>query len=406
MPVFKYSALNEHNEITRGNIDAKSADEASGMLASEGQKIISIREDMFARSSSGRRSIRSISSAEIAAFCKQLNIITRSGISIIKGLIMVRDQTDSKKVRELADNLSKSIQKGCCLSEAFRNCGFRLPLLLVNMVQVGEISGNLDEIFKKMADYYENDTRTRKKMISALIYPCILVCVAVGVIIIFTFFVLPGLVEVIQENGTELPLITRILMGSSRFVADNLLLVLGSIAGVIIFYLKILPFEIKRRLKTAILFRAPVISRVAVDFITARVTRTMGILMNTGLPMLTIMDTLEKVVGNDRVAKGISEAKDRINKGESLSASFEQIGFFDSMVTNIISISEETGTLAESMVDIADYYDERFDTGISKAISMLEPMFTLIMGGVVAAILLSVMLPMFNMIGSLSNNGG
>ncbi|MGE5328017.1 MAG: type II secretion system F family protein [Deltaproteobacteria bacterium] len=404
MPVFKYSALNEHNEITKGSIDARSADEVYEALAAEGQKVINMREEIFARSKAGKQISKSISSSEIAAFCKQLNIITKSGISIIKGLIMVKEQTDSKKVQELADNLSKSIQKGCCLSEAFKNSGFRLPLLLVNMVQVGEVSGNLDEIFRKMADYYENDTRTRKKMISALIYPCILVCVAVGVIIIFTFFVLPGLVDVIQENGTELPLVTRILMGSSRFVADNLVAVILSIIAVIVLYKKAVPYEVKRKLKTAIIFKTPVVSRVAVDFITARVTRTMGILMNTGLPMLTIMDTLEKVVGNERVAKGISEAKDRINKGESLSASFEQIGFFDSMVTNIISISEETGTLAESMVDIADYYDERFDTGISKAIAMLEPMFTLIMGAVVATILLSVMLPMFNMIGSLSAN--
>jgi len=404
MPVFKYSALNEHNEIIKGSMDAKNAEDVREALASEGQKIINMREDMFARSSSGKQTLQSISSAEVAAFCKQLNIITKSGISIIKGLIMVRDQTDSKKVQQLADNLSKSIQKGCCLSEAFKNCGYRLPLLLVNMVQVGEVSGNLDEIFKKMADYYENDTRTRKKIIAALIYPCILVCVSIGVIIVFTFFVLPELVGIIADTGGELPLLTRVLMGTSRFVADNLLLVLGSIAGIIIFYIKVLPFEIKRQIKTAIVFKTPMISRVAVDFITARVTRTMGILMNTGLPMLTIMDTLERVVGNERVAKGISEAKDRINKGESLSASFEQIGFFDSMVTNIISISEETGTLAESMVDIADYYDERFDSGISKAISMLEPMFTLIMGGVIAAILLSVMMPMFNMIGSLSNN--
>jgi len=404
MPVYKYSALNEHNEIINGSIDATNTQEVREVLAAEGQKIVKIQADLFARSDAGKQRFVSISSSEVGAFCKQLSIITKSGISIIRGLQMVRDQTDSKKVKELAENLNKSIQKGCSLSDAFANCGFRLPLLLVNMVKVGEVSGNLDEIFKKMADYYEKETRTKKKIVAALIYPCILVCVATGVIIVFTFFVLPELVGIIEENGAELPLLTRIMMGTSKFVASHLLAVFLSILGLIIFYIKVIPFEAKRRFKTFMLFKVPVISRVAIDFLTARVTRTMGILINTGLPMLTIMDTLEKVVGNDKIAQGISEAKDKINKGAALSASLEQMGFFDNMVTNIISISEETGTLAESMTDLADYYDEKFDTGIAKAIAMLEPMFTLIMGGVIAAILLSVMMPMFNMMGALSGN--
>ncbi|MGE5472697.1 MAG: type II secretion system F family protein [Ignavibacteriales bacterium] len=402
MPVYKYSALNEHNEIINDSIDAESPEEVRQLIAAEGQKLIKIKADLFAKSRSSKQEIRNISSSEIAAFCNQLSIITKSGISILKGLQMVRDQTDSKKVKELADSLNISIQKGSSLTDAFKNCGFRLPMLLVNMVQVGEVSGNLDSIFKKMAEYYEKETRTKKKISSALIYPCILVCIATAVIIIFTFFVLPELVGIISENGVELPLLTKILMGTAHFVANNLAAVLLSIAALVVLYIKAVPYQFKVRCKTYLMFKTPMISRVAVDFLTARVARTMGMLINTGLPMLIIMDTLEKVVGNEKLSKGISEAKDRINKGESLSASFEQIGFFDNMVTNIISISEETGTLADSMNDLADYYDEKFDSGIAKAISLLEPMFTLIMGGVIAAILLSVMLPMFNMIGSLS----
>lgn len=404
MPVYKYSALNEHNEIIKGSIDVGRPEEVRSILASEGQKLIKIRTDLFAKSSSGNQKFKSISSSEIAAFCNQLSIITKSGISIIKGLQMVRDQTDSRKVKELAESLNISIQKGSSLTEAFRNCGYRLPQLLVNMVQVGEASGNLDSIFKKMAEYYEKETRTKKKISSALVYPCILISVAIIVIIIFTFFVLPELVGIISESGVELPLITKILMGTSRFVADNLIAVLLFIAALIAFYIKAVPYGFKQRVKTYIIFKTPMVSRVAVDFLTARVTRTMGMLVNTGLPMLTIMDTLEKVAGNEKLSKGIAGAKDRINKGESLSSSFEQIGFFDNMVTNIISISEETGTLADSMNDLADYYDEKFNSGIAKAISLLEPMFTLIMGGVIAAILLSVMLPMFSMIGSLSGS--
>ena len=144
------------------------------------------------------------------------------------------------------------------------------------------------------------------------------------------------------------------------------------------------------------------VNGVAKDFMTSRFTRTMGILIQTGLSMLTTLETLEKVVGNDVVSRGIAKARDNINKGESLSVSLEQMKFFDNMVINIIAIGEDTGNLCESMLDLADYYDEKFDSGVARLISLIEPIFTLGMGGVIAVILLSAMLPMFDMIGSIS----
>ncbi len=403
MPKYKYTALDDTSSIVKGQMDAGSEAELKELLAAHGQKLIKVHTNILSKSLSGKARTIPISSDEMAVFCKQLSIITRSGISIHKGLIMVRSQSTNKKIRDLAENVSMGIQKGSSLSNAFRNSGFRLPLLFINMVQVGELSGNLDEIFRKLAEYFEKESRTRKKITAAMIYPVILIFVSVGVIAIFAFFVLPQLVEIIQDSDVQLPIITRIMMGSSEFVVENKIYIALGIILLAVLYFKGIPYEKRRKFFDSLMLKMPAVSGVARDFLTARFVRTMGMLVKIGLSMLTILETLEKLVGNDNLRKGIAQARERINKGESLSSSLEQIGFFDSMVTNIIAIGEETGNLGESLLDLADYYDEKFDSGVSKLISMIEPAFTLGMGAVIAAILLSAMLPVFDMIGSFSN---
>lgn len=400
---YKYSVLDSNNSIINGELEALSLNEAKEVLLAEGKKIISVKPNIFSKEYLFGSTAKTLTSQELALFCKQLSIITKSGISIIKGLIMIKGQTRNVKLIELCENIYTRIQKGCSVSVAFKTSGYRLPLLLINMVEIGELSGNLDDIFKKMSDYYEKEANTKKKIVSSMIYPCILICVCIGVITLFTFYILPELVKVIQDTGGKLPFITQALLSSSRFVANNLGYIAIGIVALIIVYKRYVPYSFKYRIKNFFLLKLPLISEVTKDFITARFVRTMGILVKTGLSMLVTLETLENVIGNENVRHGIGMAREKINKGESLSVSIEQIGFFDPMVTNIISIGEETGSLDTALLDLAEYYDEKFDSGISKLISLLEPSFTLIMGVVIGTIVLSAMLPMFNMISSFSN---
>lgn len=400
---YKYTALDQNNNVITGSIDAASEIQARDILASQGQKLIKIKREALAKAGPGEKSI---SGPEIAVFCKELSIITKSGISILKGLAMICSQSHNRRIRQLAENINVGIQKGYSLSEAFKNCGYRLPLLLVNMIRIGEVSGNLDDIFRRMADYFQKEAALRKKVVGAMIYPAILLCVSVGVIIIFTFFVLPQLVEIIEDTGGKLPLITRIMMGSANFVKDNIVYIIIALIVLAIVYVKGIPYEMKNKAKGWLMLRIPGAAGISKDFITTRFVRTAGILFNTGLPMLVILDTLEKVIGNEEVGRGIAAARDNINKGESLSNSLQQIGFFDTMVINIIAIGEETGRLSESLMELAEYYDERFESTVARFISLIEPAFTLGMGAVIATILLSAMLPMFDMIGNMSNMMG
>lgn len=405
MAVYKYSALDETNSVVKGEIEAPNEKEAKLILLEQGRKPIRISEDIFSKASSRASKDKKISGEEIAIFCKQLSIIARSGISIIKGLLMVKEQSNNKKIQELSNNLYINVQRGCSLSEAFRSCGFKMPLLFINMVQVGEISGNLDNIFKEMAAYFQKEIQTNKKVISSLIYPCILLCVSVSVIILFTFFILPEMAKTIIDLGGKMPALTTFLMDSANFVKKNILYIFIGIIILVVLYKKSIPDALKTKVKGYLLFRLPMISEVSKNFMTARFTRTMGILLRTGLSMLDVLETLERVMGNETLSKGIAKTREKLNQGESLSSGLEQMKFFDPMVTNIIAIGEETGNLADSLLDMAEYYDEKFDSGIAKLISMLEPMFTLGMGAVIATIILSAMMPMFNMMGNLSGGG-
>lgn len=405
MPRYKYSALDETNQIVKGYVDAEDENEAKARLAEEGKKPIRLEVDLSSKISFQVSSYPKLSNTEMAVFCKQMSLILRSGLSIMKGLVMVKNQSVSKKVRNLAESTSIGIQKGYSLSEAFEKSGFKLPLIFINMVKIGEISGNLDEIFKKLADYFEKNAKTQRRIIGAMVYPIILICVSIAVISIFTFFVLPELVNIIQEAGQELPLITKLLMAFSYFTKDNWLYILFSVILLIGGYLKVVPDYIKKKVMNFLISRIPGLEEIMKDFITARFARTMGILINAGLSMIIILDTLEKTIENDIIKKGLVEAKEKVNKGEGLSESLEKIGIFDSMVTNIIAIGEETGKLEEVLLDLADYYEEKFDEGVSRQLSFIEPAFTLGMATIIAAIIVSVLLPIFNMIGSFSNLG-
>lgn len=395
---FKYSALDERNEIIKGQIDAYDESEAQKMIAELGYKPIRIT---MSGVGSKKDKLGKFSSDEIALFCKQLSIITKSGISIIKGLLLVRNQSENKKIKLLAENLHIGIQKGCSLSEAMKNCGFRLPMLLINMVQVGEVSGNLDDIFKKMTDYFEKDSKTKKKIIGAMIYPSILLVGSIGVIALFSFLILPQMMGIVIDSGGKMPLITTFMMGSAEFVKNNILYLSIGAVILITLYFKAIPYEFRRKMIDAILFKTPGVAGVTRDFMTARLTKTMGILIETGLSMMVTLETLERVMGNETISKGIAGVREGVNKGESLSKSMEKMGYFDNMVVNIMAIGEDTGNLGESLLDLADYYDEKFDSGVTKLVSMIEPMFTLGMGAVIGTILLSSMLPMFNMISTM-----
>ena len=397
---FKYSALDERNEIIKGQIDAYDEIEAQNMIAEIGYKPIRLTMAGLG-SGSAKDKIKKMSSDEIALFCKQLSIITKSGISIIKGLLLVRNQSDNKKMKLLAENLHMGIQKGCSLSEAMKNCGFRLPMLLINMVQVGEASGNLDDIFKKMSAYFEKESKTKKKIIGAMTYPGILLVGSIGVIALFSFLILPQMMELVIDSGGKMPVITKFMMDSADFVKNNILYMLIGAAILITLYLKALPYEFRRKIVDVLFFKTPGVAGVTRDFMTARLTKTMGILIETGLSMMSTLETLERVMGNETISKGIAGVRDGINKGESLSKSMEQMGYFDNMVINIMAIGEDTGNLGESLLDLADYYDEKFDTGVTSLVGMIEPIFTLGMGAIIGTILLSSMLPMFNMISTM-----
>lgn len=404
MITFKYSVLDKNNNIVNGNTKAISADEVRDMLIAEGYKIIKIKADAFSAGLSIYSRSKKVSGEEIALFCKQMSIITKSGISVIKGLSMIRSQSDSKKIQGLCENIYTNIQKGYSIFDAFKNCGYRLPLLLINMIKIGELTGNMDQIFKKMTEYFEKENRTKKKIKGAMIYPIILITMSVIVISLFLLKLLPQMSSVVQEAGGTLPEFTQLLLNASAFLNKNY-----QYGGIVLFAFIVIfkwgtPLSFKVKIKDLFIFKMPVLNVVTRDFVTARFVRTMGILVKTGLPLLTVLETLEHAIGIDSIGKKIREVQDGINKGESLTSSLEHMGYFDGMVTNIISIGEETGTLDDSLLDMADYYDEKFDNGVSKLISLIEPIFTLGMGVIIGGIVISVMLPMFSMMSSMSGD--
>jgi type IV pilus assembly protein PilC len=402
---YNYSALDRNNNIKKGSISSSNIEEAQRVLLEQGFKIIKIKLNLSSILSLASNRPKKISPLEIALFCKQMAIISKSGISITKGLMMVYNQTNNKNVKKLSENLYTNIQKGQSVSDAFKNSNYRLPLILINMIKIGELTGNMDEIFKKMREYFEKEASTKKKIVDSMIYPGVLITMSIVVINVFLLKVFPQMTSVVSESGGHLPTYATYLLKVSDFIRNNYKAILTTLISIITVIAFFIPISIKEKFKSFIIFNVPFIKTVTKDFVTARFVRSMGVLIKTGLSLVIVLETLQHAIGITSIEKKILEVKDRISKGDSLSLGLEQIGYFDSMVTNIVTIGEETGTLDESLLDLADYYDEKFDDGLKKLISIIEPVFTIFMGIVIGAIVLSAMLPMFDMIGSLSRRG-
>jgi type IV pilus assembly protein PilC len=334
----------------------------------------------------------------ISVFCRQLHIILKSGVNILNGLDIVRDQLHNKTLRKLVDKLFDDVQKGLSLSEAMADSGDLLPPLLVNMVSVGELSGNLDEILGQMAVYYEKENYMKDKLSSALTYPVILLSAAVIMVVFFLNFVMPEILGLLTDSGGDLPLLTRIVIAVSNFLRNYFLVISGIVIIILIAVRAAVPLEKRRRKLHSLLNKTPVLGVSIRNVVTSRFTRTASMMLRGGIPILFVLEAVGKVLNNSIAEIGIKAAVEGVKRGERLGDNIASCGYFDPMVTHMINIGEETGQLDSILESMADFYDKEAETSLMKMMSMVEPAFTILVGIFIGILIIAMVIPMFNMI--------
>lgn len=396
MPVYEYEAKSISGSTVNGKIE--SVDETAVVDSLRKMGYYPMKIKMYRQGIDlSLEDFSRVKLKDISIFCRQFSVIITSGISIIRGLEIVKQQSENSKLRKILTKVLDDVQRGNSLSSAMmKHKSF--PTMLINMIEIGEASGTLDRILERMATYYDKEYKLNQKVKQAMTYPIIVCIVAIGVVVFLMTSVIPTFVGMLTSSGvTTLPLPTRIVMGVSNFIRFKWYLIILFIA-IISFLFYIYKNSDSGRLRIDKLkLGMPVFGKILKKIITSKFARSFGILMGSGVPLIQNLSICSNIVGNAVIKEVLAFTSEQVKKGESIGDSLETKKIFPVMLTQMIKIGEESGTLDDVLAKTSDFYDNEVDTATAQLTTMIEPIIIVVLGAVVGFIILSVMLPMFEM---------
>ncbi len=392
MPKFKYQAFDEELKVIKNSIVDDDIDLATDQLLNKGYQIIWIKQITSLSDLSYKRTL---SEELLASYCGEIATILDSGVSILRGLEILYEQSDKKNYKKVVFDVLTNVRKGMNLSLAMEKTGV-FPSLLTDMVESGEISSHLTEILTSMENFYAREASIKGKIRSASIYPMILLAVSIGMILFFNFFVFSEL-KTIFEDLEELPALTNALIGSLEYLNSNPFVVISVIIAAILFAYGLMQIEGVKYFIDKLTLRIPVFGRVRMNILSSRVASSMAVFIRSAVPLVKVLSVVQSIVANAYISKLMGEAKEEITRGQNISDAFEDVQAFDSMMVQMIRIGEETGKLEEMLFKLADIYEKKSETGIERMVSLIEPVFTLVVGVLVAIVIVAMAMPIFDM---------
>lgn len=398
MANFKYKAINSKGQRVEGSQSASSESQVREMLLSNQYYPLSIEKERSKRSFSFNRKVKL---KDIAVFSRQFYVMLDSGLPIGKALNILTEQSDNPKLREALIGVNADIKKGETLSSSMRKRKDVFPNLLTNMIDAGEKSGNLDIILKRMAEYYEKETKIRGKIKSAMIYPLVLAVVAIIAITFILTFVMPTFVQMFEENNVELPMSTKMVLDTSKILGKYGIIIFLILVIAIILLGKYLKSEKGQYILSVINLKIPLIKKLTQKIIVSRFTRTMGIVSSSGISLITSLEIVASVVGNKIAEKELLKVKEKVLKGEGLGDSIMKIKIFPPMLASMVKVGEEAGSLDSILDKTADFYDDELEREIQTATALIEPAMIVFMGIIIGFLIISILTPMFRMYNSI-----
>ncbi|MHC1685747.1 MAG: type II secretion system F family protein [Clostridiaceae bacterium] len=396
MAIFKYKAMNQMGERIEGTYTASSKNEVMEMISSNNYYPLGIEEVI--ESAKIELSIgKKVKVKDIAIFCRQFYTMLNAGVTINSALNILSTQLTNKKLREVTAKMEEEVKKGQTLSESMREHKNVFPDILISMVETGEISGNLDGVLLRMSSHFEKEFKINNKVKSAMMYPAIVSGVAVIVVTGLLIFIVPTFINMFKSSGTELPLLTRMVLGLSDIVTNYGIFILIGLAIIVFFISRYFKTVNGKIISSKIKLSIPILKTLNKKVITSRFTRTLATLLSSGVSLVQSIEIVSTVVGNQLAQDALIKVKEDITKGEGLASAIKKCDLFPSMLHSMIMIGEEAGTLDDILNKTADFYDEELETSIQQATSMIEPLLIVIMGVVIGIGVIGLMMPMFDM---------
>lgn len=397
MPGFNYTAINRNGKRVRSSLDASSIETAKSSLRGAGYTILDIKEQTTLNRDIEIPFLGKPKAKDMAVFCRQFVSILRAGVSVASVLSMLGQQTSNKKLRAAIREMQADVEKGESLATSMRRHPKIFPAILVNMVAAGESSGNLEESFRQMELYFDRSKRTKSKVTSAMIYPCVLIVVMIVVLIVMMTKIIPNFLKTFEDMDAELPKLTQGVMAVCEWFESwwwvPLLVLAALIVGGVLFHRT----DKGRHFFGWLARKTPVVGNLTVKTACATFCRTMEVLIGSGLTLTDSMDLAASNMGNIYYLEAIRDARALVAEGTPLRESLVRTGIFPPMVSNLVGVGEETGDLQSMMGKVADYYDEEVDEATKKLLNLMEPAIIIFMAVFVVIIVLAIYLPMINM---------
>lgn len=401
MSTYVFKAMDMTGGKARGEIEADSKQAVSDQLKSRGMIVLDIA-DKHASREIELSFMKSVKAADLAVFSRQLATMISSGLSILRALYVLEEQTENKFLKETIVQVRKDVEAGMSLSGAMESHPKVFTPLFVAMTSAGEAGGLLEDSLKRVADQLEKDASLRRQVRSAMIYPTLILVFAVGVMLALVAFLVPVFEGVFKEFGGELPAITKVSVLMSKIVTQYWWAMFGTMGAAVFGFLKWKKSKVGRPQWDRFRLRVPMkIGTLVQEIAVARWSRTLSSLISAGVPLLLALEITGKTAGNIVVEDAMGGVIASVKRGGTISEPLSKTSVFPTMVTHMVGVGEETGALDQMLGKIADFYDDQVDASVKMLTSIMEPIMILVIGGIVGFIVISMYLPMFTVYNSI-----
>jgi len=338
-----------------------------------------------------------ISTREFLVFNQELATLLKAGMPLVQSLDLLKGRVESPVFRSVLDDVHERVRGGAALSESFGAHGDMFPSIYTASLVAGERSGSLDAVLRRFVEYTKVVSTLRRKTLSALVYPAILVSLAIVLVAIIVLKVIPAFSDFYSGFGAQLPLATRVIVAFSDIVRSQLVTVLiVLVGGSIAFYVWLKQPGQKARFDRAIL-HVPMLGDIATKFATSQMARTLATLLGGGLPLVNALEIASRSVGNQFIARELDVVGDRVREVASFAAALEARRVFPEVAVKMAEVGESTGALQDMLNTVADFYDEEIATNMERFVTLVEPVLLVIMGIVIAGLLLALYMPLFQL---------
>lgn len=410
MEVFNYTARGKDGRIQKGVIQAETKDVALSSLMARGLLVTSLEDNKRGEKMSDaflgggtagfkkrRRLHYAITPQDMMMFSRQLATMLEAGVTLIKALNVILAQVDSKRLLKILKDIKKEIESGKTLQNAMAQYPKVFTTFWLNLVEIGEASGHLAQSLNEIAIFLEGTHKVREKIISALIYPAILVTIAIGAILVFVTKIVPIFAGILTSFQIELPALTKGVIWFSQFLNQTLLYVFIALLATFVFLKKLIETPRGRLLFDRFILRVPLVGDFLELVYCERMASSLGTLLQSGVSILHALDIAEKTMGNKVYQMALQQIKEQVRQGKSFSAPLEKSGLFPPVLVQMVSVGEEVGELEKMLLRFSNYYKEKMDMVVTRLTSLIEPAILIVMGGVISILVISMFLPIFKL---------